>query len=167
MKCSCQEFEENYPDCTRCSCGKHIIAEENRRKYILQNPSGKRICKIRVDNCVIKSQDQRKCDYLAIVCPSEDNAETESENQNGSDLYFIELKGKDLLGAIAQLTQTIEYFQSEFKITGKVFARAILSKVVVPKNIETDARVVKLRKLVKKYQGDFKYGSIQYDNDKI
>ena len=91
--------------------------------------------------------------------------ETEGEKKPASDLYFAELKGKDLLSAIEQLTQTIEYFQSEFSITGKVFARAVLSKVSMPKTSETDARVIKLRKLVKKYRGDFAYGSRQYESD--
>ena len=171
MKCSCQEFEEHYPDCTRCSRGKQITAKENRRTYILQNPSGKRTCRVRVDDCVIKSKKQRKCDYLVIVCQSEEQVETEGENKAASDLYFIELKGKDLLGAIAQLTNTIEYFQSQFtgknKFKGKVFARAVLSKVSMPKAIETDARVIKLRKLVKEYNGNFAYGSRQYESDRI
>jgi hypothetical protein len=35
MKFHCQDFQENYRDCTNCSEGKLVVAEENKRKYIL------------------------------------------------------------------------------------------------------------------------------------
>ena len=83
MKFNCQDFQENYRDCTNCSEGKLVVAEENKRKYILQNPSKKKVCKVRIDGCVIPSQSQRKCDYLMIVC------ESKSANEQESDIYFI------------------------------------------------------------------------------
>ena len=162
MKFTCQDFQENYRDCTNCSEGKLVVAEENKRKYILQNPYQKKVCKVRIDGCVIPSQSQRKCDYLMIVC------ESKLANEQESDIYFIELKGRDLISAVEQLTQTIKYFQTEkYKITGKVFARAVLSKVVNPKSIEVDSRVIALRKLLKKLDGDFAYGSVQFEKDRI
>jgi len=155
MKLNCQEFQENYRDCTDCSEGKRLVVEENKRKYILQNPSKRKVCKVRIDGCVISSQTKRKCDYLMIVCELE-------------DMYFIELKGKDLISAVEQLTETVKYFQAEFReIQGKVFARVVLSKVPMPKSIESDSRVVALRKLLKKLGGDFAYGSVQFENDNI
>ena len=155
MKLNCQEFQENYSDCTDCSEGKYIVAEENKKKYVLQNPSKKKICKIRIDSCVISSKTQRKCDYLMIVC--------ESENK-----YFIELKGRDLISAVEQLAETIKYFQAKcYESNGKVFARVVLSKVPMPKTIELDSRVVALRKLLKKLGGDFAYGSVQFEKDRI
>ncbi|WP_271254159.1 hypothetical protein [Pseudanabaena sp. Chao 1811] len=155
MKLNCQEFQENYRDCTECAEGKRLVVEENKRKYILQNPSKKKVCKIRIDDCVISSQTRRKCDYLMIVCELE-------------YMYFIELKGKDLISAVEQLTETVKYFQSEcHEIKGRVFARAVLSKVPMPKSIESDSRVVALRKLLKKLGGDFAYGSVQFENDNI
>ena len=162
MKFNCQHFQENYRDCTNCSEGKLVVAEENKRKYILQNPSKKKICKVRIDGCVIPSQSQRKCDYLMIVC------ESKSANEQESDIYFIELKGRDLISAVEQLTQTIAYFQAEkYKFTGKVFARVVLSKVADPKSIEVDSRVIALRKLMKKLGGNFDYGSVQFEKDRI
>ena len=159
MKFTCQHFEENYRDCTNCS----HVAEENKRKYILQNPSRKKVCKVRIDDCVITSQSQRKCDYLMIVC------ETEASNQPESvDLYFVELKGRDLMSAVEQLTETIKYFQArEYKFSGKIFARAVLSKVPMPKNIESAPEVRSLRKLLKKFGGDFLYGAVQFEKDRI
>jgi hypothetical protein len=156
MKCNCQEFEINYPDCPLCSDGKKITVQENKRKYILNNLSAQQVCKIQIDGCVIDDQNQRKCDYLIIVCKTEDAKE---------EMYFIELKGKDLISAVEQLTQTIEYFQTQ--IIGKVFARAVLSRVPNPKSIENDSRVKKLRSLLKKYGGNFEYSSVQFEKDKI
>jgi hypothetical protein len=155
MKLNCHEFQQNYGDCTDCSEGKRIVAEENKRKYILQNPSKKKVCKIRIDGCVISSQTKRKCDYLIIVCELE-------------YMYFIELKGKDLISAVEQLTETVKHFQSECnEVKGKIFARVVLSKVPMPKSIEADSRVVALRKLLKKLGGDFAYSSVQFENDNI
>lgn len=161
MKCSCEEFEENHPKCTVCSQGKQIVAQENKRRYILQNPSGKKICRIQIDGCVISSTSKsKKCDYLIVVCKSE----AENQENHSEDFYFIELKGKDLIRAVEQLTETIQHFQSG--ISGKVLARAVVSKVAV-RAIETDARVQRLRKLLKQYKGDFAYGSQQYEKDRI
>ncbi|NMF57511.1 hypothetical protein [Pseudanabaena yagii] len=98
-----------------------------------------------------------------IICEAEASRRPES-----ADLYFIELKGRDLISAVEQLTQTIKYFQTErYKITGKVFARAVVSRVVNPKSIEVDSRVIALRKLMKKLGGDFAYGSVQFERDRI
>ncbi len=166
MKLNCQEFQENYSSCTICKQGSEIPVYDPKNKkikYILQNPSRRKICKVKIDNCVITSQSQRKCDYLMVIC------ETEASNQSESvDLYFIELKGRDLMSAVEQLTKTIEYFQSEkYKFTGKVFARAVLSKVPMPKAIESDSKVLALRKLLKKFGGDFAYGAVRFEKDRI
>ncbi|MBK1988542.1 hypothetical protein A0J48_013505 [Sphaerospermopsis aphanizomenoides BCCUSP55] len=167
MRCNCQEFETKYPTCTFCNDGQKITVQENKRKYIINNLSDQRICRIKIDGCVIDAQNQRKCDYLIIVCKTEAVA-----NDNNIDvaekMYFIELKGQDLISAVEQLTQTIEYFKPQ--ITGTVFARAVLSRVSkfnAPKSIENDSRVKKLKSLLKKYGGNFEYSSVQFEKDKI
>ena len=48
---------------------------------------------------MIKSQEQRKWDYLVITCKSDDDEVEDSNLTSGEELYFIELKGKDLIGA--------------------------------------------------------------------
>lgn len=164
MNCTCQEFETHYPECTSCSGGKIITAQENGRKYILHNPSKQRVCKVRVDDCVITSQDQCKCDYLFIVCSPK---QVDDENcQSSEQLYFIELKGKDLIHAVEQLTQTIEYFKPPIN-QAHVFGRVVLSKSPPIKSIENDAKVVRLKKRLRKYQGNFEYGTRQYEKDCI
>ncbi|MCT7967755.1 hypothetical protein NG799_15540 [Laspinema sp. D1] len=164
MNCTCQEFEKHYPDCTSCSEDKRLKAGENGRKYILNNLSQRRVCKVRVDDCVITSQEECKCDYLFIVCSPE---QVEDENFKPSEqLYFIELKGKDLIHAVEQLTQTIEHFKPPMN-HGQVFGQVVLSKSPSVKSIENDAKVVRLKKLLRKYQGNFEYGSRQYEKDFI
>lgn len=166
MKLNCQEFQEKYSSCTVCKQDTEIPTYDPKNKkikYILQNPSRRKVCKVEIDNCVITSQSQRKCDYLMIVCETKDSSQPESV-----DLYFIELKGRDLMSAVEQLTETIKYFQAEkYKFTGKVFARAVLSKVPMPKAIESDSKVLALRKLLKKLGGDFAYGAVRFENDRI
>ncbi|MCT7971024.1 hypothetical protein [Laspinema olomoucense] len=164
MNCTCQEFETHYPDCTSCSDRKIITAQENGRKYIFNNFSQRRVCKVRVDDCVITSQEQCKCDYLFIVCNPE---QVEEEKlQSLEQLYFVELKGKDLIHAVEQLTQTIDHFKPPLN-QAQVFGRVVLSKSPSVKSIENDAKVVRLKKLLRKYQGNLEYSSRQYEKDFI
>lgn len=164
MNCTCQEFETHYPHCTTCSNGKIITAEAKKRKYILKNPCQRRVCKVEVDDCVIKSSKQTKADYLFIVCTPE---EVKDENLKRSEqLYFIELKGRDFSHAVEQLLETIEHFKPQIN-QDQVFARAVLSKSPSVKSIENDAKVVRLKKSLKKYQGNFEYGTQQYEKDCI
>jgi hypothetical protein len=156
MNFTCQELQSTYPDCTACSCGKEIVVAEKGKKYILNNLSRRQVCKIRIDQCVYKSQTDRKCDYSIIVCEPANTSET---------LYFIELKGNKFLDAVDQLIETLDYFRPQ--ITGNVFARAVLSKVCNPRAIETDPKVLKLKRILKKYNGNFEYGSVQYNKDRI
>lgn len=63
MKLNCQEFQENYSSCTVCKQDPEIPAYDAKNKkikYILQNPSRRKVCKVEIDNCVITSQSQRK-----------------------------------------------------------------------------------------------------------
>ncbi len=150
MIVSCEEVNKSYSDCTSCSNGSKILVEENKKRYILQNSSG--VCKVRIDGCLILAQDRAKCDFMVIICDTK-------------DVYFIELKGRDLLRAVEQLSQTIDYFKSQ--ITGRVFARVVLSKVANPRAIEVDAKIVKLRKLLKQYGGNLAYSSGTYEKDNL
>lgn len=150
MILSCEKIKEHYPTCISCSKASKIQVKENKRTYILNNLSGKEICKARIDGGLISSDDKKKCDFAVIVCET-------------NDIYFVELKGRDFLRAVEQLSQTIRHFQSQFE--GKVFARIVLSKVASPRVIQTDAKVLKLRRELKKYEGTLEYGSRIYEKD--
>lgn len=164
MNCCCEEFESTYSVCTFCSQNQLIPLKEYGRTYILKNVSRRKICKIRVDGCVIGSHAQAKCDYLIIVCKSINSSVLDNHFE---DLYLIELKGRDFLKAVEQLHQTLKYFEAGIGRSNRVFARAVLSKVHAPRTIETDPSVLKLRKLLKSYKGDFLYASQKYDRDQV
>jgi hypothetical protein len=81
------------------------------------------------------------------------------------DKVEIYLEGKKLTkhNGSREIKVHVGYFQTEkYKFTGKVFARVVLGKVVDPKSIEVDSRVIALRKLLKKFGGNFDYSSVQF-----
>jgi hypothetical protein len=64
-------------------------AIENGKKFILRNPNNKTVCRVRVDDCLVTDKTIKKCDYLFQV--------------NGSKFYLVELKGKSIDDAVAQI----------------------------------------------------------------
>ncbi|NER21632.1 MAG: hypothetical protein F6J86_14165 [Symploca sp. SIO1B1] len=90
-----------------------------------------------VDGCLIQSQGKAKCDYIIIVCNTQ-KQEDSSNREFCDNVYFVELKGRDFLHAVDQLTQTINDFKSQ--VNGKLFARIVLSKVSKPEVIKVDLR---------------------------
>jgi hypothetical protein len=151
---SCLGFQKQYPHCCECNRGKTVTVEENKRKFILDNATAQQVCRIRIDGCVVDSQ-TKKCDFLVLVCESK-------------EAYFVELKGKDFISAVEQLTMTIQSFQRGWEVFPKqgVYARAVLSQSPPARAIETDGKVKKLKSLVKSLGGNFEYGTKQYGNDK-
>ena len=125
---SCAGFQENYPDCCQCNMGQTVSVQENKRKFVLDNPKGKKICRIRIDGCVINGT-TKKCDYLVLVCEQE-------------AAYFVELKGRDFPNAVEQITTTIQSFQQDWQNFPKqgVYARAVLSQSPPARAIKTPHR---------------------------
>ncbi|NEQ71180.1 MAG: hypothetical protein F6K21_38005 [Symploca sp. SIO2D2] len=117
-----------------------------------------------VDGCLIQSQGKAKCDYIIIVCNTQ-KQEDSSNREFFDNVYFVELKGRDFLHAVDQLTQTINDFKSQ--VNGKLFARIVLSKVSKPEVIKVDAKVVRLKKILKQYGGNLEYKSKVYDTDNV
>ncbi len=88
----CIEFDEERKIC---------IAIENGKIYKLNNVSGFKIRKVKVDNCILQKPEDRKCDYLMEI-------------KSVGRVIFIELKGGDLVHALKQLFSSISYLKSEF-----------------------------------------------------
>lgn len=63
------------------------VAFENGKKFVINNRSKKSICKIHVDNCLIKDNNIRKCDFFFAI----------KEDQK---FYLVELKGQSLDDAV-------------------------------------------------------------------
>lgn len=77
-----------------------IPLKENRSKFLIENPQKIEIAIYQVDGCLIK--DDERCDYLVII--DDKNLE-----------IFVELKGGDIIKAIAQLSNSLEALATESK----------------------------------------------------
>ena len=102
---------------------KLVVVEENSRKYTLNNDLKKELIVYRIDNGIIKSN-ENKCDFGIY---SEDAV-----------LILIELKGKDYDHACKQITATIDSLEIDKHV--KIYARIVLSKGKTPQlrsSIET------------------------------
>lgn len=79
---------------------KSVSTEENKKKYCLKLTPQKECAVYQVDNYIIK--EGNKCDKLVVVKLSE------SEESSCWAEIFVELKGRDIEHAIAQLRTTVQ-----------------------------------------------------------
>jgi uncharacterized protein YjbI with pentapeptide repeats len=78
-------------------CSKSKVASENGKRFeIISNED---FTKIKIDDCLIKSQEIEKCDFGFV------------RNSN-NDFYFVELKGTNIQKAFDQIISTINYFET-------------------------------------------------------
>ena len=87
--------------CNECKEDKIIPAKENKREFIIKNNSKKNINKVKVDDCLIKSG--QKCDYLFEI-----------ECESLKEIFYVELKGKDLNHALEQILTTIKFCETNY-----------------------------------------------------
>lgn len=80
-------------------CSKSKAASENGKRFEID--SNEDFTRIRIDNCLIPSQEVEKCDFGFI-------------RQSNGEFYFVELKGKDVKKALNQIINTITIFESTF-----------------------------------------------------
>ncbi len=92
-------------------------ATENGKKFFFNNPANKKICRVHVDNCLIKDQSIKKCDYLFEI-------------QEDSRYYLVELKGKSIDIAIEQITSTFEFVNKKIKAPAASYTGIIVSSAV-------------------------------------
>ncbi len=102
----CDQFIK---ECTRKTKDSIVQVEENGRRFYIKNQARKQFCIVKIDKCYQIAG--IKCDYL-IYYPEKEIC------------MFIELKGKDLKHAVAQLTATIKNLRKNCK---KIEAYAVLS----------------------------------------
>lgn len=113
------------------------VASEQGKEFRIVNKSKKAICRVRIDNCLIKSRSTKKCDFLFKVCASK-------------RYLLVELKGSNVEDGFAQLVSTFDYLKSKLEVEPEHFEGFIVS-TQVPR-----AANLKVRKLQgqtwKKYQ---------------
>lgn len=92
-----------YGKCATHSTHKKIVAEENGRKFIIENKTAKIVLKVEVDGCL--KIEGEKCDYLFEIINQE----------NIEQVIYLELKGKNIEKACSQLAATIQIFKDKHK----------------------------------------------------
>ena len=98
---------------------KIFTAEENGKKYSLDNESKFTIAKIQIDDCVFDKK-EKKCDWLFRV--------------GNNHFIFVELKGGDINKGMLQLYNTFVNVKQEMN-DGKVWFRLSVGKnSTVPKS---------------------------------
>ncbi|NEW61616.1 hypothetical protein GSY74_10000 [Sulfurovum sp. bin170] len=88
--------------CNEVKTDKIISVSENRRTFRVNNSSSLSINKVEVDGCYISSG--LKCDYLFEIIDKEIK-----------QIFYVELKGKNIEHGIKQLEATIKYCLSVHK----------------------------------------------------
>ncbi|NQY53648.1 MAG: hypothetical protein HRT42_08725 [Campylobacteraceae bacterium] len=83
----CNEYNQN----------KIIVAEENKKKFVIKNNSQLFVNKVQVDGCYIKTG--IRCDFLFEIF----------NNLELSEVYYVELKGTHIEHGIEQLEATINH----------------------------------------------------------
>lgn len=122
---------------------KNCVVSENGKAFRLINNSGFEFAHYKVDSCLIKDNNEQKCDHLFVVDKKHEGA-----------AYFVELKGTRLADAINQLLNSINILYKSLP-EYKIYAR-IVGKRVTP-NIKS--RRAKLDERLKNFGGDLKIAS--------
>lgn len=123
------------------------VAEENKKKFVINRPAGMPVCKVKVDGCLITSQQVRKCDYFFEV------------GADPKKYFLVELKGSDLNGAVEQLVSTYDQFSPKLDANANQYKAIIVSSVVPKANIAFRNHQ---QQLLKKRQLHLERGSIQH-----
>jgi hypothetical protein len=93
MHNSFNELIEAHQDC----CSKSKVASENGKRFEIE--SNENFTRIRIDACLIPSQQVQKCDFGFV-------------RHSNNEFYFLELKGKDVKIALNQIISTINIFET-------------------------------------------------------
>jgi hypothetical protein len=80
-------------------CSKSNVASENGKRFEII--SSESFTRIRIDDCLIPSQQVEKCDFGFI-------------RHSTNEFYFVELKGKDINKAVSQIISTVKKFEDNF-----------------------------------------------------
>ena len=122
---------EKHSDCFSAK----TVAEEQGKTFRIVNKSKKAVCRVRIDDCLIKSKDTKKCDFLFKICESE-------------RYLLVELKGSNVEDGFAQLVSTFLYLKGELGIEPKHFEGFIVS-TRIPRAANQKTRALKEQSLSK------------------
>lgn len=134
-------------ECTdHCDTRKILVVRDygNPQEYRVINGSRKEVCKIRVDNCLIR--EGKKCDYLILDCQCK-------------LAFFAELKGHDLGEALTQIHSSIDRLVSQIN-DFKIYARIVLNRTPSP-DINSSIKI-KLMNKIKQHNGEDSREFVKY-----
>jgi len=149
MKNNCCEIfksiikNKNLSKIDNCLLASSNVASENKKSFKIETNNKSNYCRIRIDDCIIESEKQKKCDYLFF-------------ESTRPVFIFVELKGRELEKAVEQIAQTVEFFKSELSQISKKKAYIVSSSVP---RVES----IKFEKLRKKFESTYKF-SLEHKN---
>jgi hypothetical protein len=117
--------------------------EKNKRFTIESNKSF--YCEVvKIDGCVMKDGDMRRCDYLFLTGDRSNNAALPKPHK----AFYVELKGDDVKAACEQLYNAI-YHTKNGLLRYEIVAKVVTTKDFHP-NLRDNKFYRDLRKLIKR-----------------
>jgi len=137
---------KSLPECEEYRCDTKIVLKENKSKITFLNPNQDKILTIKVDGCVIRDNETLRCDYALM--PSD---EVE---------IYVELKGSDIVHAVAQIESTIRLLSDNPQTIKKL---CFVVSTRVPKQTTNIQHIQSQFK--KKFNASFRVKNIQDEYD--
>jgi len=132
---------KNLNDCKETGTGESFSKTEKRKTFVLQS-NKKFACEVvDIDDCVLKEEEIRKCDWLFLV-PNKDGI------TNKPKAYYVELKGINIDEACEQLYNAIDRTKNQIP-NFEIEARVISPKGPQPE-ITNSTYYRKVRRIIKK-----------------
>lgn len=144
---ACNYFEQNFPSCTSCNKQSTWVCKDKgeSREYRIENVRDVKLCKVKIDDCVIMDATQNKSDFLMLCCEADKKY-----------AIFVELKGTNIAHAHKQIQNAINLLKEEIDNQEyEICARVVVSRFSTP-NLEKEG----LPELKKKLS---KNSNINYD----
>jgi hypothetical protein len=98
-----KELKKIFTESADCIESNKTVAEEHKRKFVIESSKNDPCCRIRVDGCLIKDMKMEKCDFWFHHC---------SESSN----VFVELKGQNIKKAYAQILSTLKWVKPKIDL---------------------------------------------------
>jgi len=112
------------------------VAKENGKEFRIKTL--KKLCRVKNDGCLNKSQAEKKCDFIFKICDT-------------NEIILVELKGEDVELAVTQIRATYNKIYSSLKSVNPSYKGFIISSSVPA------AAEQKFRQLKEKCRKDLKF----------
>lgn len=141
----CNLLQCNYATCVKFSRDHNIKVTEKGKSFSLENPSGRCVARVKVDGCVITSNEMKKADFLIVDCDK-------------NTAYLVECKGTHVDHACEQIIDTINILRDVFGLAHSLNACIVCRRGPTPRIISSFQK--KLDKICRKKGGKLKIESV-------